>query len=163
MIVRSWICSGCDELHERDVNAARSILIGSRCRTSIFVNESLPWLIPPSNAYRESRIFGYQAEEVIGIPITIIVPTELHEDERRILQKVRSGERIEHFDTIRLTKHGRLIPISLTVSPADGQCQGPVYPQQRVYFRTRAALALPACKVCEIASGRGWRPRFARV
>jgi PAS domain S-box-containing protein len=64
-----------------------------------------------------TRIFGYHADEVIGKPITIIIPPHLHEEERRILEMVRSGERIEHFDTIRVTKDGRLIPISLTVSP----------------------------------------------
>jgi putative transposase len=52
LIVRSWICSGCGESHDRDVNAARNILIGSRSRTSVRGNESSPWLIPPSNAYR---------------------------------------------------------------------------------------------------------------
>ena len=52
LIVRSWICSGCGESHDRDVNAARNILIGSRCRTSVRGNESSPWLIPPRSAYR---------------------------------------------------------------------------------------------------------------
>jgi PAS domain S-box-containing protein len=64
-----------------------------------------------------SRIFGYTAEEVIGKPITILIPPELHEEERRILDRVRGGRRIEHFDTIRIAKDGRRIPISLTVSP----------------------------------------------
>jgi putative transposase len=52
LIVRSWICCDCGESHDRDVNAARNILIGSRCRTSVRGNESSPWLIPPSSAYR---------------------------------------------------------------------------------------------------------------
>jgi putative transposase len=52
LIVRSWICRDCGELHDRDVNAARNILIGSRCRASVRGNESSPWLIPPSSAYR---------------------------------------------------------------------------------------------------------------
>jgi len=52
LIVRSWICRDCGEWHDRDVNAARNILIGSRCRTSVRGNESSPWLIPPSSAYR---------------------------------------------------------------------------------------------------------------
>ena len=64
-----------------------------------------------------TRIFGYQAHEVIGKPITIIIPPELQDEERRILDHVRRGERVDHFDTIRVTKDGRRIPISLTVSP----------------------------------------------
>jgi PAS domain S-box-containing protein len=64
-----------------------------------------------------SRIFGYTAAEAIGQPITMIIPPELHDEERRILDQVRRGERIEHFDTTRVAKDGRRIPISLTVSP----------------------------------------------
>src|SRR5215831_13962004 len=70
-----------------------------------------------------TRIFGYEPHEVIGKPITIIVPAELHAEEQQILDKLRRGERIDHFDTVRVTKDGRRIAISLTVSPvraADG-------------------------------------------
>ena len=64
-----------------------------------------------------TRIFGYQAGEAVGQPITIIIPPDLREEERQILEKVRRGERIDHFDTMRVAKDGRRIPISLTVSP----------------------------------------------
>ena len=70
-----------------------------------------------------TRIFGYEPGEVIGKPITIIIPPELHAEEQQILDKLRRGERIDHFDTVRVAKDGRRIAISLTVSPvraADG-------------------------------------------
>jgi PAS domain S-box-containing protein len=63
------------------------------------------------------RLFGYTAEEVIGKPITIIIPPELHEEEHHILAKLQRGERIDHFETTRVSRDGRRIPISLSVSP----------------------------------------------
>ena len=54
---------------------------------------------------------------MVGRPITTIIPAELHEDERRILSTIGRGERVEHFETIRLTKNGERIVVSLTVSP----------------------------------------------
>jgi len=63
------------------------------------------------------RLFGYTAEEIIGQPVTLIIPPELHDDEPRILGKIRAGERIEHFQTVRVHKNGQLVDVSLTVSP----------------------------------------------
>src|SRR3546814_9685989 len=63
------------------------------------------------------QIFGYKAEEMIGQPIIRIIPAELRQEEEEILSKLRRGERIEHFETIRLGKNGERIDISLTVSP----------------------------------------------
>jgi PAS domain S-box-containing protein len=63
------------------------------------------------------RIFGYFAEELIGKPITILIPPDRHDEEQRILERVRCGERVEHYETVRQCRHGRLIDISLTVSP----------------------------------------------
>lgn len=74
-----------------------------------------------------TRIFGYSADEMIGRSIFTLVPPNLVEEERDILDRIRRGERIEHFQTIRRRKDGRLIDISLTVSPitsADGAIVG---------------------------------------
>jgi PAS domain S-box-containing protein len=62
-------------------------------------------------------LFGYDAAEAIGQSITIIIPPELHAEERQILKRLRRGERIEHFETERVTKFGRRVPVSLSVSP----------------------------------------------
>jgi PAS domain S-box-containing protein len=64
-----------------------------------------------------TRIFGYESEEMIGQPITTIIPVELHDEERHIIAKLRRGERIEHFETVRIAKDGRRLNISLSVSP----------------------------------------------
>jgi PAS domain S-box-containing protein len=63
------------------------------------------------------RIFGYFAEEVIGKPITILIPADRQHEEPAILDRMRRGERIEHYETVRQRKDGRLIDVSLTVSP----------------------------------------------
>ena len=63
------------------------------------------------------QIFGYTAEEVIGKPITILVPPERVNEEPEILDRIRRGERIIHYETVRRRKDGALIDISLTVSP----------------------------------------------
>ena len=62
---------------------------------------------------------------MLGQPIIRIIPSELHSEEVQILAKLRQGERIEHFETVRETKDGRHIDISLTVSPIrDGTRHG---------------------------------------
>jgi PAS domain S-box-containing protein len=63
------------------------------------------------------RIFGYTEGEVLGKPITIIIPPELRAQETDILHRLRLGERIEHFETARITKTGEQVLVSLTVSP----------------------------------------------
>jgi PAS domain S-box-containing protein len=63
------------------------------------------------------RIFGYEADEIIGQSILRLIPEELHHEEDIILGKIRAGERIDHFETTRLRKSGERFPISVTISP----------------------------------------------
>ena len=64
-----------------------------------------------------TRLFGYEPDEIIGKPILTIIPPDLHSEEDGILARLRRGERIDHFETVRLAKDGRRIDISLTISP----------------------------------------------
>jgi PAS domain S-box-containing protein len=66
------------------------------------------------------RIFGYEADEVIGKSVTILIPEGHLDEEPAILARLRAGQRIEHYETVRVRKDGRMIDISLTVSPIRG-------------------------------------------
>ena len=80
------------------------------------VSKNLDGIIASWNGGAE-RLFGYKADEVIGRPITLLMPPERVNEEPGILDRIRRGERIEHYETIRQRKDGKLIEISLTVSP----------------------------------------------
>ena len=64
-----------------------------------------------------TRILGYEDSEIIGQNITRIIPPELHASEREVLERIKSGERVRSYETIRFAKNGRRVEISLTVSP----------------------------------------------
>ena len=64
-----------------------------------------------------TRIFGYSPDEMIGMSILKLIPEDLHSDETTILENIRAGRRVEHFETVRRTKSGQLLDVSLTVSP----------------------------------------------
>jgi PAS domain S-box-containing protein len=64
-----------------------------------------------------ARLFGYREEEIVGRSIFTLIPPDLHDEEPSIVAKLRAGERIEHFETTRLTKSGDRIAVSLTISP----------------------------------------------
>jgi PAS domain S-box-containing protein len=80
------------------------------------VSKDLNGIVTSWNSGAE-RIFGYTADEMIGQPITKIIPADLYGDETRILSTIARGERIDHFETVRVKKNGEQIEVSLTVSP----------------------------------------------
>jgi PAS domain S-box-containing protein len=63
------------------------------------------------------RIFGYLAEEIVGKSIKVLIPPEYQSEEDTILERLRRGERIDHYETVRQRKHGDLFDVSLTISP----------------------------------------------
>ena len=80
------------------------------------IAKTLDGVISAWNAAAE-RIFGYTEHEAIGQPITMIIPPDLHEEEHEILRRLRAGKRIDHFETVRVTRAGECIDVSLTISP----------------------------------------------
>jgi PAS domain S-box-containing protein len=90
------------------------------------VSKDLDGLVTSWNRGAE-RIFGYSAEEAIGQPITLVIPKDRQDEERAFLNRIRRGEGIEHFETVRQRKDGSLITVSLTISPvksANGEIIG---------------------------------------
>src|SRR5947207_12171554 len=67
------------------------------------------------------QMFGYRAEEMIGRSIAAIIPPDLQADEPRILETIVRGERVDHFETVRVAKSGKRINVSLTVSPVKNE------------------------------------------
>lgn len=101
--------------HETDVQLARLAAIVKSSDDAI-ISKSLDGRITSWNA-GATRIYGYEEHEVLGKLITIVIPAELQDEELGILAKLRRGERIEHYETVRVTKDGRRIDVSLTISP----------------------------------------------
>jgi len=90
------------------------------------VSKDLNGVIATWNGGAE-RLFGYTADEAIGRPVTILIPIEQQDEEPTILDRIRRGERIDHYETVRQRKDGRRVQISLTVSPikdSDGRIVG---------------------------------------
>ncbi|HEU0252793.1 MAG TPA: ATP-binding protein, partial [Pyrinomonadaceae bacterium] len=83
------------------------------------ISKTLEGIITSWNQGAE-RIFGYTADEVIGKPVTILIPEDHQDEEPEILARLRAGQRIEHYETVRVRKDGRHVHISLTVSPIRG-------------------------------------------
>jgi PAS domain S-box-containing protein len=80
------------------------------------IAKNLDGIIQSCNAAAE-RLFGYSSDELVGRPVRMLIPAERQSEEDDILARLRRGERIEHFETVRLAKDGRRLDISLTISP----------------------------------------------
>ncbi len=80
------------------------------------VGKNLDGIITSWNHAAE-RIFGYTAAEAVGRPITFLIPPDRRDEEPHNLARLRRGERLDHFESVRLAKDGRVIDVSLTISP----------------------------------------------
>ena len=90
------------------------------------ISKDLDGIITTWNPAAE-RIFGYTSEEIIGMPVTILIPPDRRDEEPGIIERIHRGERVDHYETVRQRKDGSLVDISLTVSPikdAEGRIIG---------------------------------------
>jgi PAS domain S-box-containing protein len=108
------------------------------------VSKSLNGVITSWNKGAE-RLFGYAAEEAVGQNITLIIPPERRDEERTIVEQLTRGERVDHFETVRMRKDGSLLDVSLTISPmkdASGRVVGASKLARDITERKRAEEAL---------------------
>ena len=112
---RVWNFRDVTEHHLAETTSHRLSAIVATSDDAI-VGKDLNSLITSWNSGAE-RIFGFTAEEMIGKSIMRLIPQDRREEEREILYRIRRGERIDHFETIRLAKDGRQLNVSVTISP----------------------------------------------
>lgn len=103
------------ELRDDEINARRFEAIVESSDDAI-ISKNLDGVITTWNGAAE-RLFGYTAEEMIGKPISVLMPEDRHDDMESILGRIRRGEHVEHYETVRVAKDGRKIAVSLSVSP----------------------------------------------
>src|SRR5690349_2140335 len=106
--------SDASEASRAEIQARLAAIIESS--DDAIVSKTLEGIIKTWNKSAE-RLFGWTAEEVIGKPITIIIPPDRQDEEPHILAQIRSGHRVDHFETIRQRKDGTLLHVSVTISP----------------------------------------------
>lgn len=102
---------------ERDARHFAAIVESSE---DAIVSKDLNSIVTSWNA-AATRMFGYAADEVIGESVRLIIPHDRQHEEDDVLRRIRAGQRIEHFETIRRAKDGTLVPVSLTISPIRNQ------------------------------------------
>jgi PAS domain S-box-containing protein len=115
--IEGWIASIVDISDQRRARDARELvtsIVGSSM--DAIITKDLNGVITSWNAAAQ-RLFGYRPEEMIGQPIRRLIPEDRQFEEDEILGRLRHGDRIEHFETVRLAKDGRLLTLSVTISP----------------------------------------------
>ena len=125
----------------------------------MILSKDLNGIITSWNA-AATRVFGYSAEEMIGSSILKLIPEHLHSDEKTIIENIRAGRRVEHFETVRLTKSGQLIDVSLTVSPVrDEQGRSLGRPRFSAISQGANGSNNPCCRPKRLRRRVAWRRR----
>ena len=105
-----------DDSASHDIDAASRLAAIITSADDAIVSKTLQGIVTSWNAGAE-RMFGYTPEEMVGESILRLIPPDMHGEENVILTRIRSGERVEHYETVRLKKNGELLNVSLTISP----------------------------------------------
>ena len=115
--VDGWIASLLDITEQsRAVQAREQLASIVESSGDAIVSKDLNGIIISWNRAAE-RLFGYAAEDIVGKSITILIPNELHDEEPKILERIRRGDSLDHYETIRQRKDGSRFPVSLSISP----------------------------------------------
>ena len=133
---------------KRAEEASRRLAAIVESSDDAIVTKDLNGIITSWNQGAE-QLFGYSADEIIGKPVNTLIPPDRYNEEPGILQRIRRGERIDHYETVRRRKDGSLVEISLTVSPvrdARGQIIGASKIARDITFRKQAEKALREAK-----------------
>ena len=133
-IIAFVICSiavayGIEAMHRANERAKRAVEAGQLAShasahlaaivtssSDAIVSKTLEGIVRSWN-YGAERVFGYTADEMIGQPIRRLIPADIQPEEDFILARIRAGERLEHYETVRLRKDGKPLNVSLTISP----------------------------------------------
>ena len=112
---------------ERRLHAMRGLFAAIvESSDDAIISMTLDGIITSWNAAAE-QLYGYSAEEIVGQPVSIVVPEKRRGEEELILRELRAGRSVDHFETVRLAKNGQRVDVSLTISPirdASGQVIG---------------------------------------
>jgi PAS domain S-box-containing protein len=115
--IREWVGMNIDITVRKQGEEARARLAAIvESSDDAIVSKDLTGVITSWNKSAE-RLFGYTAQEAVGNPVTLLIPPDRFDEEPAILERVRRGERIDHYETVRRRKDGTLLDVSLTVSP----------------------------------------------
>src|SRR5258706_12299867 len=141
-----------DDLPQEVAQARLAAIVESS--DDAIVSKTLQGIVTTWNKAAE-RIFGYTAAEMIGQPIEALFPPDRIDEEPQILARIHAGERVDHFETIPVTKDGRQIEVSVTISPirdSTGRIVGASKIARDITAQKRSARDLLAARDAAVAA-----------